>query len=97
MNPFEFGRAELVHISSGVAASDDVTKDVRGVYVEWDNFFQHFCTERLQKGNKDMFATMPKNKVKSFATMAKQVKSKQKDREIVLRSDHYLCAGLVLI
>ncbi|KAJ8039232.1 hypothetical protein HOLleu_16882 [Holothuria leucospilota] len=97
MNPFEFGRTDLVHISSGVVTSDDVTKDVLGAYGEGDLSFQQFCTERLQQGNKDMIATMPENKVKSFATMAKQVKSKQKDREIVRRSDSNLFARLVLI
>ncbi|KAJ8048479.1 hypothetical protein HOLleu_00811 [Holothuria leucospilota] len=97
INPFQTDRSELVHISSGVVAPADVTDDMVSAHSEGEGAVQVFCEERLQHGSKDMFATLPRQKRKTFTSMSKTVKSKQKGKEIVLKSDCNLFARLVVI
>ncbi|KAJ8048475.1 hypothetical protein HOLleu_00804 [Holothuria leucospilota] len=63
INPFETDRSELVHISSGVVAPADVTDDMVSAHSEGEGAFQVFCEERFQHGSKDMFATLPRQKL----------------------------------
>ncbi|XP_071822275.1 uncharacterized protein [Apostichopus japonicus] len=97
INPFEPDQHQLVNISSGVVATDDVCEDLLSAQEVGETAVQAYCKERLQQGDKDVFATLRKCNLKSFTSMVKKVKSNQKGKEIVLKSDRNLFARLLLI
>ena len=53
--------------------------------------------ERLVKSVVEFFDPITKNNLKSFGTMAKQVKVKLKNREISIKADRSLFARLIVM
>ena len=95
-SPFET-RTELFNISSGVVADKAVTADILGAEKTGKDACEKFVEERLVKGVVEFFDPITKNNLKSFGTMAKQVKIKLKNREISIKADRSLFARLIVM
>ena len=76
-NPFETS-TELFNISSGVVADKAVTADILRAKKTGKDACEKLVEERLVKDVVEFFYPITKNNLKSFGTMAKQVKIKLK-------------------
>lgn len=98
VNPFEPGRTELVHLTSGVVATDDVRTDLLKANCIGEERLQTFLTDKLLVSEPDIFATIPKVKLKTFSSMAKKVKITSKSGvDATLRSNRNLFARMLLL
>ena len=85
-SPFETS-TELFNISSGVVADKAVTTDILGAKKTGKDASEKFAEECLVKGVVELFDLITKNNLKSFGTMAKQVNTKLKNREISIKAE----------
>ena len=97
INPFEESNERLLHISSGVVASKEVNKDYLEARERGDASFVVFCKDRLHVSDVDMFATLKKQKLKTFSSMNKMTTSKVKGKEVTLKADRTLFQRLLII
>ncbi|KAJ8049553.1 hypothetical protein HOLleu_02339 [Holothuria leucospilota] len=97
INPFEYEQEELINITSGVVAAQDITHDIRCARQRGDEEFMKFAKERIQTEEADLFEGMKKLKQKTFTDMAKTSKRKVKGKEIALKADRNLLARLVVV
>ena len=74
-----------------------VTADILTAKKTGKDAFEKFAEERLVKGVFKFFDLITKNNLRSFETMAKQVKAKLKNREISVRADRSLFARLIVM
>jgi len=99
-NPFEndpeMDANDLVHLSSGVIAPDDVYSDLMTAKVKGDEAFVNFSKSRLQGNDVDLNKTLKKMKLKTFSDAGKQT-IKVKGKDVTLKSDRELLARLVII
>ena len=95
-SPFETS-TKLFNISSGVVADKAVTADILGAKKTGKDACDKFVEERLVKGVVEFFDPITKNNLKSFGTMAKQVKIKLKNREMSIKADQSLFARLIVM
>ena len=93
INPFEYEK-ELLHITSGTVATEEVEK----IYslLDTEPAFTAICKERLQRRKLDLFTSMKKLKLKTFTSMSKTTKSKIHKKEVSLKTDRNLLARLVV-
>ena len=94
-SPFETS-TEHINISSGVVADKAVTSDILGAQKTGKDACEKFV-EKFVKGVVEFFDPITKNNLKSFGTMAKQVKVKLKNREIAIKADRSLFARLIVM
>ena len=95
-SPFETS-TELFNISSGLVADKAVTAVILGAKKTGKDACEKFVKERLVKGVVEFFYPIAKNNLKSFVTMAKQVKIKLKNREISIKADRPLFTRLIVM
>ena len=95
-SPFETS-TELFSILSGVVADKAVTADTLGAKKTGKDACEKFVEEYLVKGLAEFFDPITKNNLKSFGSMAKQVKIKLKNREISIKADRSLFARLTVM
>ena len=93
-SPFE-SSTEFFNISSGVVADKAVTADILEPKKTEKDACEKFVEVRLVKG--EFFDPITKNNLKSFGTMAKQVKIKPKNQEISIKADRSLFAKLIVM
>ena len=86
---------ELFKISSGAVADKAITADILGAKKTGKNAFEKFAEMRLVKGVVEFFDLITKNNLKSFGTMAKEVKAKLKNWEISVKADRSLLARFI--
>ena len=96
INPFEY-EEELLHITSGTVATEEVEKDLQSAYDRREAAFIALCKEHLQTRKVDLLTSMKKLKLKTFTSMSKTTKSKVHGKEVSLKADRNLLARLVVI
>ena len=97
INPFEYEEEELLHITSGIVATEDVQQDLQSAYDRGEATFIAICKERLQTREVDLLTSMKKLKLTTFTSMSKTTKSKVHGKEVSLKADRNLLARLVVI
>ena len=88
-DPFDVNMAELINISSGVVASDDVRDDLLNVKEVGDQNATNFMENRLICEEPDIFSPIKQNKSKTFKSMSKIIPS-------LNRNGGHTCNGLWL-
>ena len=78
---------ELFKISSGVVADKAIAADILGAKKTGKDASEKFAEMRLVKGVVEFFDLITKNNLKSFGTVAKQVKANLKNWEISVKAD----------
>ena len=99
INPFKLEGDSLVSISSGTLAPADVTKDLLSAQTVGKKAYQEFQSDRLEKeppGAKDFYATLKKQKLKTFTNVVTK-KVQCKGNEVILRADRDLFARMIVI
>ena len=97
INPFEYEEEELLHITSGIMATEDVQQHLQSAYDRGEATFIAICKERLQTREVDLLTSMKKLKLTTFTSMSKTTKSKVHGKEVSLKADRNLLARLVVI
>ena len=77
VNPFQADDeiTDLIHLSSGLVATPDVTADLLGTKQRGEECVTGFLKDRLLVSEPDIFSTIPRLKLKTFSSMARKVKS----------------------
>ena len=96
VNPFNQEIDQIVNLTSGIVASNQLAEDIIGAKVKGEAAIQVFITDRLQAGNVDLFEPLKRFNLKTFSTMAKKKTTKVKGKEIELKSDRNLFARMLL-
>ena len=94
-NPFAEGQTELLNISTGAAASPDVTHDLLSAQKKGEEARQKFQEGRLEKGE-NFYERLPRLNLKTFDS-TKRCKAKVKGKEFILKSDNKLFAHMILV
>ena len=98
VNPFEGKQTELVHLTSGLVATEDVKSDLLTAKERGEQHLQMFIKDKLQVPNPDIFSAIKKLKLKTFSSMTKKVKVKSKNgAEAMLKSSRDLFARMLLL
>lgn len=71
VNPFEHEQNELIHIASGVVATQDVHSDLQTADARGKSEFTKFCLQHLQTGV-NLFSSIAKMNLKTFTSMSKK-------------------------
>ena len=98
VNPFEVDRTELVHLTSGLVATEEVKSELLTAKQRGERSLQTFIKEKVHVPNPDIFSAINKLKLKTFSSMAKKVKVKSKNgTEATLKSNRNLFARMLLL
>ena len=97
VNPFNVEGTDLLHLSSGVVASEEVKGDLLGAEEVGISSFSSFCKERLQKESDAFFEPIKRQKLATFQSMKKKTVTKVNGKMVTLRADRKLLARLVFI
>lgn len=97
-NPFDLEQENLVHIVSGVVAPDAVKHDLLEAKAIGNNKFTSFFQEQVINEKPDLFKSIKKTNLKTFAFALKSVNTTTaKGKEISLKSSRNLFARLLLL
>ena len=94
-NPFKEGETELVNISTGAAASQDVAFDLLSAQKKGDDARLKFQESRLETG-KNFYERIPRLKLKTFDN-TKRPNLKSSRTEVILKSDNRLFRQMILV
>ena len=95
INPFQ-GVDKLCHQSSGRNATSDISADPLGAHANGEEAIKEFDCERLDTdGQKDLYAPVPKMKLKTFKSL--DVGETSKKQTSVLRSTRELFGRFLVI
>ena len=98
VNPFEPGREEMVHLSSGLGATEEGRSDVLMAKETGEEKLQTFIQEKLLVLEPDIFSKIPMLKLKTFTSMVKKLKVTSKNgTEATLKSNRNLFARMLLL
>ena len=97
VNPYKYEEMDIVNITSGTVATEEVAYDLQSAYERGEAEFVSLCKERLQKGEVDLLSSMTKLKLKTFTNLSKSVTRKVRGKEVTLKADRNLLARLVVI
>ena len=98
VNPFETGRTDMIHLSSGLVATPDVKTDLLTVKQQGEECVTDFITNRLLVTEPDIFSKISKLKLKTFSSMTKKVRvSSGKGTEVTLKNNRNLFARMLLL
>ena len=98
VNPFEPGREEIVHLTSGLVATQEVKSDLLSAKEAGEKQLQTFIQEKLLVPEPDIFSKLPMLKLKTFTSMAKKVKVTSKNgTEATLKNNRNLFARMLLL
>ena len=95
VNPFEADDeiTDLIHLSSGLVATPDVTADLLETKERGEECVTAFLKDRLLVSEPDIFSTIPRLKLKTFSSMARKVKvTSAKGVEATLKNNRNLFA-----
>ncbi|XP_038062969.1 uncharacterized protein LOC119733637 [Patiria miniata] len=96
VNPFECEGMDMIHISSGVAASDEVRDDLLKAKRLGEEQCVQFIKERLQGGQVGFFFPLKKNKLLTFSNQGKEVSLGVNDKQVVLKANRDLFTRLLV-
>ncbi|KAK3741541.1 hypothetical protein QZH41_002925 [Actinostola sp. cb2023] len=96
-NPFD-PSDELVSISTGTAATPEISKDLLGAYTIGEQAYTEFKEKRIENESSQKFHDrLPKHNLKSFTNIKAKKKTKSSNKEAILKADHRLFGRMVLI
>lgn len=100
VDPFQDDPEEndLVNLSSGVVAPDDIVADLSGAFDKGNEAFEQFVSNKLLVEEPDIFDPIAKQKLKTFASTKKAVSRLTSKGQIVsLKADRSTFARLFMI
>lgn len=100
INPFENDpeNHDLVSLSNGIMAPDDVAADLAHAYDRGNEAFKQFVSNKLLVKEPDIFSTIPKMKLKTFGTLNKPAsRTTSKSQVVSLKTDRNTFARLFVI
>ena len=98
VNPYEPGREEIVHLTSGLVATEEVRSDLLTAKDAGEKRLQTFIQEKLLVPEPDIFSKIPMLKLKTFTSLVKKVKVTSKNgTEATLKSNRNLFARMLLL
>lgn len=98
VNPFEETNASLVHLSSGLVATAEVSERMLNAKTLGDTAADTFFKERLQDGSEDIHNPIRRQKLPSFSTLLKNPRSGAKhERASAVQQDRNLFARLLVV
>ena len=98
VNPYEPGREEIVHLTSGLVATEEVRSDLLTAKDAIEKRLQTFIQEKLLVPEPDIFSKIPMLKLKTFTSLVKKVKVTSKNgTEATLKSNRNLFARMLLL
>lgn len=98
MNPFDNDFEKLVHIVSGLEASNKVEEATKTVWETGEAEFTSYVLENILSDTPDICKTMKKTKLKTFQNQSKKVPTKSSKNEMVaVKSTKDLFAKMVLL
>lgn len=93
INPFADGTQNLVSISTGRVASEEIERDLVDAHKTGLEAYKAFREERLEKSTKTFHKPLQKQKLKTFTNLSKKDKlCKAGPKEIILKADRNLFA-----
>lgn len=96
INPFTVEQESLMSLTSGFLLGDDIADDLlRSEEIEEDQFVR-FTRDNLLSEKPDIFVTLKKSKVKTFASTKQSVKDSN-GKEVHLKMNRDLFARLLLV
>lgn len=95
INPFE--ASELIVLSSGRVADENVKQDLLTAKEKGRQAFQTFVNERLVTNTKGFFDTFTKLKLGSFRDAQKKTSVKAGTKNIIIKADRNLFACLLVV
>lgn len=98
-NPFDIvGYDKLISLSSGVEATEDVTKDILSIEKEGKELYKNFVQTRLIDKSESFHAPIKRNKKKTFAHLQSTVKVKtSKKNEVKITAQRNLFGQLLML
>jgi len=98
VNPFDNDFEKLVHIVSGLEASNDVEEAAKTMWEAGEKEFTSYVLENIFSETPDIYKTMKKTNLKTFNNQSKKVISKTSKNELVaVKSTKDLFAKMVLL
>lgn len=88
---------QLINISSGVAATEDVASDLENAYQCGNKQFTEFVEDRLRTGSVSFFSKLPSNKLKTFSSLTKTVKKTASSQATAIRADRNFFARALVV
>lgn len=96
INPFSSDHDGLVNITSGVELQKDAAKNLLDANSLGENQFTAFCEDNLLGDNRDIYAKIKRNKLRTFSCKSKKV-TDSKGQTIAVKSTRNLFARLLVI
>lgn len=96
VNPFENQMQDMVSLSSGISASEDVKNDLLRGQELGSTAYNSFVESRLKEG-KNFYEPLKKMKLKTFSSMREKKKTTRGNVETVLMADHQLFSRMLLL
>ena len=94
-DPFDAEMSELINVSSGAIAPEDVKHDLLSVKEIGEQNAMDFMQNRLICEEPDIFSPIKQNKSKTFKNLSKKIHTKSASGKIVcLKNDRNLFARL---
>ena len=95
-NPFQ-PQENLIVLSSGVVASEEVQKDLLQAKEVGQTRLNQFLNERIIEGNVEFNATITKNALRTFDSSTQKKRCKVKDTTVAIKSDRETFGRLLII
>jgi hypothetical protein len=89
--------SRLVHLCSGLECSDDVQRDLMNAEKKGKDAMINFIDKRIESREEDMFAPIPKMKLKTFSSMKAKKSCRVEERNITMKADRDIFARLLVI
>ena len=96
-NPFTQKGDELFNLVAKVVVPDDVKCDLCTESSEGRKLFETFITERIEKGNTNLWAKMRKRKLLTWKSTGQKAKVKLNNAIVELQEDRSLFASMMMV
>lgn len=99
LNPIGSNETELLSLSTGKVANEEVTRDIMNAHSIGEQAYQEFKEKRLHSEPPiyKFHDKMKKQKLKTFSELTKKQTFKLSDKDIVLKADRNLFGQMVLV
>ena len=98
VNPFEIEQSELLHLTNGLVATEEIKSDLLAAKEKGEKHLDTFIKDKLCVSDPDIFSPITKLKLKTFSSMAKKVKVTAKGGGVaMLQANRNLFARMLLL
>ena len=87
----------LVHLGSGLQCSPEIQDDMMNAEKKGNKALCNFLEKRIESNEEDLYASIQKMKLKTFAGMKMKKSCTIKDRNLTLKADRDIFARLLVI